>query len=92
MPCDDAAMWLPVPSASGVESFKALVLAEFGVELNDEDAREVATRVLQIQVMKLYENGNLREEIQRVRRQAGSVNRRSDRRSSINGQTGGDQS
>ena len=56
-------MWLPIPSPKGVEEFKALVKAEFGVELEPSEALELATRVLQIHLIKLYESSDLRKEI-----------------------------
>ncbi len=57
-------MWLPVPSKQGIDSFRELVHRELGIEMNDEDAREVATRVLQIHLMKLYEDRHLRSQVE----------------------------
>jgi len=56
-------MWLPAPTTEGVNEFSALVKAEFGVELEPSEALELATRVLQIHLIKLYESSDLRKEI-----------------------------
>lgn len=39
---------LPVPSPRAVAEFRKLYLEQFGAELNERDALETATRVLQI--------------------------------------------
>lgn len=56
-------MWLPAPTPEGVELFRAMVRDEVQLELDERAALELATRVLQIQVAKLYEERRLRQKV-----------------------------
>ena len=56
-------MWLPTPSPKHVEQFKALALAEFGLELTPGEALDVATRLLHIHFILTYAYRPLRPKI-----------------------------
>lgn len=47
-------MWLPVPSEDMVSEFLKLVREEQGIELTPVEAKEAATRILQIHYLKEY--------------------------------------
>jgi len=47
-------MSLPIPNSQEVEAFKTLYSKEFGVDLNPQEALEVATCTLQLFYLKHY--------------------------------------
>ncbi len=56
-------MWLPTPSPKHVQEFKALALAEFGLELTSDQALDAATRLLHIHFILTYAYRPLRSKI-----------------------------
>jgi acyl-CoA thioester hydrolase len=65
-------MWLPVPSPAAVKRFQDLLKAEFSLELDMVSATDAATKLLQIHYLLAYAYRDLRPEIDRQRRSAGS--------------------
>ncbi len=47
-------MWLPTPTDESVEKFKVLAKEEFGLDLTEKEARDTATRLLQIHYLLAY--------------------------------------
>ena len=55
-------MSLPAPNAQEVEAFKTLYKAKFGLELSNEEAQEVARKVIGIVYVQRYSLLSLRQE------------------------------
>lgn len=55
-------MSLPVPNAAEVEAFKALYKAKFSLELSNEEAHEVARKVIGIVYVQRHSLLSLRKE------------------------------
>jgi len=66
-------MWLPIPSPEAVESFRVRLKKEFNLEVSDEDALEVATRLLQVWIVKWCEERDLRAKVEQALSETGAV-------------------
>ena len=58
-------MWLPTPTEQSVKEFQDLVRLELGIELNYDQARASATRLLHLYFYKTYGCSYLRAQIDR---------------------------
>lgn len=58
-------MWLPTPSSKSVDEFRALVRESKGIELTEAEARDAATRLLQIHYLHTHAFRDLRTQVHR---------------------------